>query len=210
MNFKPLLFLLIVSTISHFALAGKGKVHITDDLDDVFDDEEDDAWREWGKKPKPSFPPSDFTKLDTAQIQDEMIKRHAGPVIGFVKLRFGARRTPDMVAEFAMKWTNVLRTGAVGVRFMGVDLHTVMFNLESIKDLEEEFVLDQPEAYEIKMGDQFFRRPGDPPLDEVIERLRSEKGKADKADPKEIDPNFPPLVVPDMKKLQSPYLTSHG
>jgi len=42
-----------------------------------------------------------------------------------------------MVAEFAMKWTHVLRTGAVGVRFMGVDLNTVMFNLESIKDLEE-------------------------------------------------------------------------
>lgn len=42
-----------------------------------------------------------------------------------------------MVAEFAMKWTHVLRTGAVGVRFMGVDLNTIMFNLESIKDLEE-------------------------------------------------------------------------
>jgi len=42
-----------------------------------------------------------------------------------------------MVAEFAMKWTYVLRTGAVGVRFMGVDPNTLMFNLESIKDLEE-------------------------------------------------------------------------
>ncbi|WVY91919.1 hypothetical protein V8G54_037433 [Vigna mungo] len=37
-------------------------------------------------------------------------------------------------------------------------LYTIMFNLESIKDLEElkEFVLDQSEAYEIKMGDEFF------------------------------------------------------
>lgn len=42
-----------------------------------------------------------------------------------------------MVAEIAMKWTQVLRTGAVGVRFMGVDPNTVMFNLENMKDLEE-------------------------------------------------------------------------
>ncbi|KHM99364.1 hypothetical protein glysoja_028821 [Glycine soja] len=195
MTFQPvptlLLFLLLASANSHFALAGKRKVHIPDELDDVFDDEEDDAWREWGKKPEPPFPSSDISKLDPSQIQQEMMKRHAGPVIGFVKLRSGTRRTPDMVAEFAMKWTHVLRTGAVGVRFMGVDLNTIMFNLESIKDLEElkEFVLDQSEAYEIKMGDQFFRRPGDPPLDEVIEKHNSEKGKADNADSEEIDPN---------------------
>ncbi|KAK7295101.1 hypothetical protein RJT34_18005 [Clitoria ternatea] len=195
MNLKALstlLLLLLLSSNSHFALAGKRRVHITDDLDDVHDDEEDDAWRDWGKKPTPSFPPSDFTKLDPSQIQEEMTKRHTGPVIGFVKLRFGVHRTPDTVAEIAMKWTQVLRTGAVGVRFMGVDLSTVMFNLESIKDLEElkEFVLDQPEAYEIKMGDQFFRRPGDPPLDEVIEKLNSEKGKEDSAGPEEIDENL--------------------
>ncbi|CAJ1819753.1 unnamed protein product [Sphenostylis stenocarpa] len=193
MTFKPLpsllLFLLLASAISHLALAGKRKVHITDDLDDVFDDEEDDAWKEWGKKPGPSFPPSDFSKMDPSQIQEEMMKRHVGPAIGFVKLRVGAHRTPDMVAEFAMKWTQVLRTGAVGVRFMGVDLHTIMFNLENIKDLEElkEFVLDQSEAYEIKMGDQFFRRPGDPPLDEVIEKLNRDKAKADNVDTEEID-----------------------
>ncbi|XP_014498197.1 uncharacterized protein LOC106759511 [Vigna radiata var. radiata] len=195
MTFKRLhtllLFLLLASYFSHFALAGKRKVHITDDLDDVFDDEEDDAWKEWGKKPQPSFPPSDISKMDPSQIQEEMKKRHSGPVIGFVKLRLGVRRSPDMVAEFAMKWTHILRTGAVGVRFMGVDLNTIMFNLESIKDLEElkEFVLDQSEAYEIKMGDEFFRRPGDPPLDEVIEKLNSEKAKAENADTEEIDQN---------------------
>ncbi|XP_061360054.1 uncharacterized protein LOC133304098 [Gastrolobium bilobum] len=187
-----LLVLLHLSQNSHFAHAGKRKVHITDDLDDVYDDEEDDAWKDWGKKPQPSFPPSDLSNMDASQIQDEMKKRHTGPVIGFVKLRFGVHRTPDMVAEIAMKWTQVLRTGAIGVRFMGVDLNTVMFNMDSIKDLEElkEFVLDQSEAYEIKMGDQLFRRPGDPPLDEVIEKLNSEKGKTDDADPEEIDGNL--------------------
>ncbi|CAJ2671247.1 unnamed protein product [Trifolium pratense] len=186
-----LFFLLLISLNSHFALAGKRKVHITDDLDDVFDDEEDDDWKEWGKKPAPSFAPSDFTKLDDSKIQEEMMKRHSGPVIGFVKLRFGVRRTPDKVAELAMKWTQVLRTGAVGVRFTGVDLNTIMFNMDSIKDLEElkEFVFDQSEAYEIKMGEQLFRRPGDPSLDEIIQKYNSAKGKEDNASPKEVDGN---------------------
>ncbi|KAK7340267.1 hypothetical protein VNO77_20969 [Canavalia gladiata] len=196
MNFKGvttfLLSLLLLSPNYHFALAGKRRIHITDDLDDVYDEEEDDDWKSWGKKPSPSFPPSDISQMDPSQIQDEMMKRHTGPVVGFVKLRIGDLRTPDAVAEIAMKWTQVLKTGAVGVKFMGVDLNTIMFNLENITDLEElkEFVLDQYEAYEIKMGDQLFRRPGDPPLDEVILKLSSEKDKAKNANPQETDGNL--------------------
>lgn len=97
MNFSTLFLLsllLLISLNSHFTLAGKRKVHITDELDDVFDDEEDDDWKEWGKKPSPSFAPADLTKMDESKIKEEMMKRHTGPVIGFVKLRFGVRRTP--------------------------------------------------------------------------------------------------------------------
>lgn len=36
----------------------------------------------------------------------------------------------NMVAEIALKWTQLLRTGALGVKFMGIDLGTIMFNLE--------------------------------------------------------------------------------
>lgn len=98
MNSKitTLLALLLLLQNPHFAQAGKRRVHITDDLDDVFDDEEDDAWREWGKKPTPNFQPSDISKMDPSQIQAEMMNRHTGPVIGFVKLRLGAQRTPVM------------------------------------------------------------------------------------------------------------------
>ncbi|KAL2330286.1 hypothetical protein Fmac_017867 [Flemingia macrophylla] len=91
----------------------------------------------------------------------------------------------DTAAEFSMKWTQVLHTGDVGVRFMAVDLSRIMFNLENTKDLED----DQPEAYEIEMGDQLFRRPGDPPLDEVIESLNNQKGKPDNAGPEETNLN---------------------
>jgi hypothetical protein len=53
----------------------------------------------------------------------------------------------------------------------------------------KEFVFDQSEAYEIKMGEQLFRRPGDPSLDEIIQKYNSEKGKEDSASPEEVDVN---------------------
>lgn len=43
----------------------------------------------------------------------------------------------DMVAETAMKWTKVLRTGAIEAKFMGVDLSTIMFTLERGQDTAE-------------------------------------------------------------------------
>ena len=36
-----------------------------------------------------------------------------------------------------MKWTQVLRTGAIEARFMGVDLNTIMFNMERGQDTTE-------------------------------------------------------------------------
>jgi hypothetical protein len=39
----------------------------------------------------------------------------------------------------------------------------------------KEFILSQHDAYEVKIGDQTYRRPGDPPLDQVVERLLREK-----------------------------------
>ncbi|XP_061998028.1 uncharacterized protein LOC133715525 [Rosa rugosa] len=162
-----------------FAEGGKRRVHITDDLDDVVDDEEDDTWKEWGKKSTQTFdpPPNDLSKMELSEIQAEMMKRHSGPVFGFIKLRLGVKRTRDMVAEIAMKWSKVLRTGSIGVRFMGVDMSTIMVTMERGQDMTElkEFVLNQPEAYEIKIGDQVFRRPGDPPLDQVVEKLQNER-----------------------------------
>ena len=48
-------------------------------------------------------------------------------------------------------------------------------------------MLNQPEAYEIKIGDQVFRRPGDPPLEEVVEKLQNEGSKADNTSPTDND-----------------------
>ncbi|XP_021748099.1 uncharacterized protein LOC110713956 [Chenopodium quinoa] len=178
---------LTISLLTHRIprLANAGKIHITDDLDDVIDDEEDDDWINWGKKtptPSPQFDlnPSDLDKMDPSQIQAQMINHHTGPLFGFIKLRLGVRRTPDEVSEIAMKWSKVSKTGGLEVKFMGVDLSTVMFTMEAGQDRDElkEFILEQPDAYEVKIGDVVYRRPGDPPLEEVIEMLRGETGNS--------------------------------
>ncbi|KAI5647228.1 hypothetical protein M9H77_33233 [Catharanthus roseus] len=186
-----LIFLLIIANETgkktyRFAEGAKRRIQITDDLDDVVDDEEDESWKEWGKKKKseskstsPEFdpPPEDFSKMDPSQMQAEMLKRQFGPVFGFVKLRLGSRRTPEMVSEIAMKWTNVARTGGIEVKFMRVDISTIMFTMEKGQDTIElkEFLLSQADAYEVKMGDQLFRRPGDPPFEKVFEDYQIQK-----------------------------------
>ncbi|CAM8977443.1 unnamed protein product [Rhodiola kirilowii] len=188
-NCSCLLLIVLIAAILTFATipiadAGKKKIHITDDLDDVVDDEEDESWKEWGKKKQAAEsefdPPPDFSKMEMMDIQEEMMKRQIGPVFGFVKLRLGVKRTADMITELAMKWTKVARTGAIEAQFMGVDSSTIMFTMQRGKDSTElrEFVLSQPEAYEIKISDSVYRRPGDPPLEEVIERMRAEKERS--------------------------------
>ncbi|PON68086.1 Mesoderm development candidate [Parasponia andersonii] len=182
----PILLVLLLTSSLIFA---EGKIHITDDLDDVVDDEEDESWKEWGKKSAPSshdddLNPSDLNKMDVSQIQAEIAKHQSGPVFGFVKLRLGVKRTRETVTETAMQWTKVLKTGAVEAKFMGVDLSTIMFTMERGQDVSElkEFVFDQPEAYEVKIGDQVFRRPGDPPLEEVVEELQKKTSPSSKSD----------------------------
>ncbi|XP_034202341.1 uncharacterized protein LOC117617169 [Prunus dulcis] len=123
----------------------------------------------------------------------------------------------DTVAEIAMKWTKVLRTGALGVRFMGDDLNTIMFNMERGQDTTEVWMddncLDQlalmiekavnstgtnslyspdegvcvepTRGLQIKIGEQDFQRPGDSPLEEVVEKLQNEKRRVGNDSPAE-------------------------
>lgn len=64
---------------------------------DVVDGEEDEAWKEWGKKrssPEEFDPPPELADMHPSEFQAEMMKRHTGPSFGFVKLRLGVRRSP--------------------------------------------------------------------------------------------------------------------
>ncbi|XP_043710344.1 uncharacterized protein LOC122659278 [Telopea speciosissima] len=120
-----LLFVAKDGGIVRVAKGGKRRVSIPDELEDAIDDEEDDATRKWAQKPSPSQdsefdPPPDFSKMDPSQILAEMMKQQSSPSFGFVKLRLGVRRSPDMVSEIAMKWTKVLKTESIEVKFIWV------------------------------------------------------------------------------------------
>ncbi|KAL4586085.1 hypothetical protein LXL04_010716 [Taraxacum kok-saghyz] len=182
---RLLLVLLILIVFGNCGVLGG--IHIPDELDDVVDNEEDEAWKEWGQKKKVTEetfdpPPEDFSEMDLTKMQDEMMKRQIGPSFGFVKLRLGVQRTPDMITEIAMKWSKIARTGAIEVKFMGVDVSTIMFTLEKGQDTLElkEFILSQLEAYEVKIGDRLFRRPGDPSFDDVFADDYNKKNNNDK------------------------------
>ncbi|KAF6165370.1 hypothetical protein GIB67_018814 [Kingdonia uniflora] len=79
-----------------FTEGGKKKVHITDELDDVIDNEEDDNWKQWEKNSKPSEDDfDDLSNMDPLQVQSEMMKHHQGSSFGFAKLQFGVRRSSE-------------------------------------------------------------------------------------------------------------------
>lgn len=108
-HIRLLLILLILIVFGNSGVLGgkSARIHIPDELDDVVDEEEDEAWKEWGRKKKvteESFdpPPEDFSEMDLAKMQDEMMKRQYGPSFGFVKLRLGVRRTPVALFFFCL------------------------------------------------------------------------------------------------------------
>jgi len=43
----------------------------------------------------------------------------------------------DVVAEIAMKWTKIMKTGGIRVQFSGVDLSTIMFSMDQGRDTME-------------------------------------------------------------------------
>ncbi|NP_001142516.2 uncharacterized protein LOC100274752 precursor [Zea mays] len=163
------------------ALGGK-RAPIPDDLRDVIDDEEDDEWRRYGTPPsrgpgRGDGPPPDLSRMDPAALQDELLRGQTGPSFGFVKLRPGTARSREDVVGIATRWSNVLRTGSVDAKFVAVNFGTLMFTMERGRDILElkEFILSQDEAYEFKVGDRVFRRPGDPPLDQVLDKPQKKK-----------------------------------
>ncbi|AQL09565.1 hypothetical protein ZEAMMB73_Zm00001d048396 [Zea mays] len=161
---------------------GAKRAPIPDDLRDVIDEEEDDEWRQYrvpsSRGPgRGDGPPPDLSRMDPAALQAELLRGQTGPSFGFVKLRPGTTRSREHVVGIARRWSNVLRTGSVDARFTAVNFVTLMFTMERGRDILElkEFVLSQAEAYELRIGDQVFRRPGDPPLDQVLRKPRKKK-----------------------------------
>lgn len=55
--------------------------------------------------------------------------------------------------------------------------YSLVYMILQVKD----FVLSQDEAYEFKLGNAAFRRPGDPPVEAVLDKMQAEKKAAEKA-----------------------------
>lgn len=95
-----LLFLIATGTLRfhRFTEGLQRRIHVSDDLNGVVDNEEGEELKQWGEKKTANSesdpPPNDVEKMSPSDIQSEMMKRVLGPVFGFVKLRLGTPRTP--------------------------------------------------------------------------------------------------------------------
>lgn len=65
--------------------------------------------------------------------------------------------------EIATEWSKVLKTGSIEVKFMAIDFITIMFTLQrsmlfyvDFSPSLREFLLNQPETYEVMIGDQAY------------------------------------------------------
>lgn len=145
------------------------RLKVPTDLSDVEDDEEDDAWREWGQPKVPKDVYKDG-RVDFGAVQKMAAYRMKGPAWGFIRLQYDRHRTREKVVQLGHAWTGLMLTAHVKAKFFVLDTNTLYVRLEDERQIEEvvEFVLEQEDGYEVKVGDRFFRQPGDPPSTEVV------------------------------------------
>nr|GFB78035.1 mesoderm development candidate 2 [Tanacetum cinerariifolium] len=104
-HIRPILYMILfIAFVTINVTATKKRVHIPDDLHDVKDNEEDEAWIEWGQKKRMTVeefdpPPENFSDLDFTQMQEEVMKRQVGQSYGFVKLRLTDDPRTPLVAD---------------------------------------------------------------------------------------------------------------
>lgn len=145
-------------------------------LDDVIDDEEDEEWKAWGRKKEPQIPGNAYDDkkktFDANAFHDFSAAKVKGPAFGFVKLRRNPNRKDADVMRLASQWERLLRSGHIKSEFQPVDIMTLWYQLDDDQEIEElmDFIIAQEEAYEFKVGDRIFRRPGDVPLSELMGR----------------------------------------
>lgn len=126
----PFLLSQNLKPVRHAEAAGprKRRIQVTNDLDDIVDSEEDDGWKEWGKKSTSSgdesdLRPSDLWKMSDADIQAEMMNPHSGSSIGLVKLRFRSPPTEVMQSGFGfcllfLSWITVVKVTEYNIMYV--------------------------------------------------------------------------------------------
>ena len=81
---------------------------------DVVDDEEDEDWKAWGRKPEKKKEPLDLNNMSKEQLM--MMSGGgggSGPQMVFIHLRDDPKRTKDDAEELARRWDQLLKTAAL-------------------------------------------------------------------------------------------------
>ncbi|GJP57307.1 hypothetical protein CLOM_g16331 [Closterium sp. NIES-68] len=99
--------------------------------------------------------------------------RDRRPSFVFVKLRHDTgHRTLEDVQQLATRWQQGMTEGKIGANVYPLDsdtLHIALLTTAAANKVKE-FVLEQDEAYEMLVGDDVVRRPGDPSLESLVHR----------------------------------------
>eukprot|EP00270_Netrium_digitus_P009452 TRINITY_DN286_c0_g1_i6.p1 TRINITY_DN286_c0_g1~~TRINITY_DN286_c0_g1_i6.p1 ORF type:complete len:295 (-),score=62.89 TRINITY_DN286_c0_g1_i6:191-1075(-) len=167
---STLRLIMLLSTVFGVSSVLSKKYKVPDKLDDVVDDEEDGEWKQWGQRKFPEVPKSvrKDGKMDLSVLDEYDSAVFKGPAFAFCKLRYDPERTKEDALRIAMKWSDLIKAGSVHSKFQVFDKNTLLVHIEDDRTVMEvkDFVLEQPEAYEFKLGNSLYRRPEDPPSSE--------------------------------------------
>eukprot|EP00854_Cymbomonas_tetramitiformis_P010418 gene10418-12321_t len=163
---------LVFSTVvPSLALPPGKKVRVPKDLRDVVDNEEDEAWKEFGRDAgtfdptKPDPDPIDWSQ-PTVDVAKLLKKQQRGPQLAFARLKPDdtGKRTKEDVDKVGFRWASLLGSGGMtGNKMYAIDSDTILINLDDGTDIEEvkRFVLLQVEADEFEWNKKIYRRDGD-------------------------------------------------
>lgn len=185
-----LLLLIAVLAPMPRGAAAKPRPRITDDLSDVVDDEEDEAFAAWGR-PKERHVEDELDPSGDIDIAKLMKKQASGPQLTFARLfpDPAGKRTLDDVNELGAKWATLLRTGGMSEKVYGIDENTVLLSLADGAYMKEvrEFLWLQEEVEEFEWNSQVWRRgsdepqrPKSPPTQAMADDLGQAKKKGNK------------------------------
>eukprot|EP00898_Chlorokybus_atmophyticus_P001170 jgi/Chlat1/2053/Chrsp17S02526 len=181
-----LLSVTLLLLLNEFADAHRRRIHVTDDLSEVVDDEEDEDFKAWGAtKPKPEPEPMDITNMmqmgddGKPDISAMLAAQQQGPAMGFVKLKPGTTKRQSDLEQLAAKWDTLIRSGMIQPKFYPIEENTILITVESGKELLEvrQFILEQPEVLHLDWNQQRYTLKGNKIVTSAIDSAGVNKKK---------------------------------
>ena len=181
-SLSSLLFLLLLLLLSLLLatptlVRAKPRPKIPDNLDNVWDDEEDDDFKSWGEE-KFGRQPVDGAddaplfdangQMDPKSLAKLQERSRAGPQLTFVKLHpdpVAGPRSIDEVNVIGERWATLMRSGGVSDRVYGIDTDTMLVQLKDGRYMDElrEFLWMQEEVREFEWNSKRWLKGNDEP-----------------------------------------------